>query len=63
VWRIARPFAAKVLTEVGEADVGKTVVVVFRAKAPGDTKVIFALTKGDTGAHAYDAFTQSVHVR
>ena len=25
---------------------GKTVVVIFRAKAAGDTKVIFALTKG-----------------
>jgi hypothetical protein len=61
VWRIARSFNSKVVQQVSEGDVGKNVVVVFKAAARGTTTVIFALTKGET-AKAYEArsFTISV---
>jgi hypothetical protein len=61
IWRIARPFNAKVVKQVSEGDIGKNVVVVFKAAARGTTTVIFALTKGET-ARAYEvrSFTISV---
>ena len=47
VWRVAREVDASVLRQVSEADVGSSVVVVFRATGAGTAKVAFALTKGD----------------
>jgi hypothetical protein len=47
-WRIARPFDASILREVTEADVGASVVVLFRATRPGTTTLSFALTRGET---------------
>jgi hypothetical protein len=52
VWRIARPVDAKVLRQVSEADVGSSVVVVFRAYGAGSTTVSFALTKSDVSRRA-----------
>ena len=46
-WRIARPFDAKIVREVGEADVGANVVVVFKAAGTGRTKIVFARTRGE----------------
>jgi hypothetical protein len=62
VWRIARPFNGNVLTQVGEADVGTTVVLVFKAKAAGTTTVAFGLTKGET-AKAFESRRFQIHVR
>jgi hypothetical protein len=62
VWRIARPFNGNVLTQVGEADVGKTVVLVFKAKAAGTTTVAFGLTKGET-VKAFESRRFVIHVR
>jgi hypothetical protein len=62
VWRIARPFDSKVLAQIGEADVGNTVVVVFKAKAPGTTTVTLGLTRGET-AKAFESRRFAVHVR
>jgi hypothetical protein len=62
VWRIARAFNGNVLTQVGEADVGKTVVLVFKAKAPGTTTVAFGLTKGET-AKAFESRRFEIRVR
>ncbi|HEY2074241.1 MAG TPA: hypothetical protein VGG88_11755 [Gaiellaceae bacterium] len=62
VWRIARAFDGKILTEVSEADVGTNVVIVFKALHAGKVTVTFALTKGET-AKALDARTFEVHVR
>jgi hypothetical protein len=61
-WRIARAVNSKVLREVSEADVGKNVVVVFRAFGRGKATVRFALTRGET-AHAYASRTFNVVVR
>lgn len=54
VWRIARAIDSRVLVQVGEADVGANVVLVFRAKAKGSATVSFGLTRGET-AKAYEA--------
>jgi hypothetical protein len=54
VWRLARQVDPKVAREIAEADVGTTVVVVFRIVGKGRTSIVFALTKGET-AKAYQA--------
>jgi hypothetical protein len=48
VWRLARGVSAKLLVEVSEADVGKDVVVVYRAVAPGRARLTYGLTRGET---------------
>jgi hypothetical protein len=61
-WRIARPFAARVVEQASErttADGG--VAVGFRAVGTGSTRIVFALTKGET-AHAYASRTFRVVV-
>jgi hypothetical protein len=63
VWRIARPFKASVLRQVGEANVGASVVLVFRATGVGDTTVSVALTKGDASSKALESRRFRVHVR
>jgi hypothetical protein len=61
VWRVARAFNGKVVTEVREGDLGSTVVVVFEAVGPGNTKIVYALTKGESTT-AQKAKTYAVHV-
>jgi hypothetical protein len=62
VWRQARPLDAKVLRQVSEADVGQSVVIVFKAVGRGSTKVVYGLTRGET-RKAYAAATFVVKVR
>jgi hypothetical protein len=62
VWRIARPLDSSVLAQVSEADVGASVVLVFRAKARGSAKVSFGLTQGER-TKAYEARRFVVNVR
>lgn len=63
VWRLARSVNHKVLSQVSEGDVGRSVVVVFRARATGSARVVFALTRGESGTKALRAVTHSVRVR
>jgi hypothetical protein len=63
VWRVARQVDSAVLRQVSEADVGSSVVVVFRAAGAGTAKVAFALTKGDASSKAVKAATWVVEVR
>ena len=63
VWRIARPFNARVVRQVSEADVGTSVVVlVFKAVGKGTTTVVLGLTRGET-AKAYESRSFTVTVR
>jgi hypothetical protein len=48
VWRLARGVSPRVLVQVSEADVGKDVVLVYRATRPGHAKLAFGLTRGET---------------
>jgi hypothetical protein len=52
-----------VLREVSEANVGPSVVLVFRAGSAGRTTVSLALTKGDMSAKALESRRFRVHVR
>jgi hypothetical protein len=54
VWRQKGIVNRKVLAEVSEADVGPTVVIVFKAVGTGRAAIAYGLTKGET-AHAYAA--------
>ena len=62
VWRLARRVDAKVLREVSEADVGKTVVIVFAVTGKGKASVIYALTRGDASSKAVGTITHLVTV-
>jgi hypothetical protein len=62
VWRVARSIDSKVLVQVGEADVGANVVLVFKAKGKGTATVSFGLTRGET-AKAYEARRFAVRVQ
>jgi|SRR6187551_2249172 len=55
VWRIARPLDTRLVTQVGEADVGPSVVLVFRVVGRGHAFLDFALTRGDTSPKAVRA--------
>jgi hypothetical protein len=61
-WRVARQFNARVVRQVSEADVGASVVLVFKAVGKGTTTVSFGLTRGET-AKAYESRRFVVTVR
>ena len=62
VWRIARTFDTKVVQQLSEADVGSSVVMVFKATGKGTATVFFGLTRGET-AKAYESRRFTVRVR
>jgi hypothetical protein len=62
VWRLARNVSPKTLVQVSEADVGKDVVVVYRATGTGTAKLVFGLTRGET-KRARASLTFAVTVR
>ena len=47
-WRLARIVDSHKLVEVGEANVGKSVVIVYRAVGRGTVSVKYGLTRGET---------------
>jgi hypothetical protein len=63
VWRVARRFDATVLRQVSEANVGSSVVLVFRAGSVGRTTISLALTKGDVSGKALESRLFHVRVR
>lgn len=62
VWRVARPFDPKVVRQVGEGEDRLMVWLRFKAVGVGTTKVVLALTKGET-RKAYAARTWAVSAR
>jgi hypothetical protein len=62
VWRIARRYDARVVRQVSEADVGSSVVLVFRAVGTGATTISLGLTRGET-SKAYESRRYVVRVR
>jgi hypothetical protein len=61
VWRVARRYDSHVVQELSEADLGESVVLVFKVVGRGDTSLVFALTRGDASSKALKALTQKVH--
>lgn len=62
VWRLARRVDTRVLRQQSEADVGSSVVVVFRAVGRGKATVAFALTRGEGSSKALRALRYRVTV-
>jgi hypothetical protein len=62
VWRIARSFDTHVIRQVSEADVGASVVLVFRATGRGNTTLAFGLTVRETTT-AHESRRLTVRVR
>jgi hypothetical protein len=60
-WRLKGSIDARVVREVREADVGSTVVVVFKAVGGGTARLSYGSTRGET-AKAYAAKRFSVRV-
>jgi hypothetical protein len=52
-WRLARRYDPRVVRQVSEADVGPTVVLVFKVVGHGDTALVFALTPGDASPKSH----------
>jgi hypothetical protein len=63
VWRLARRLDASIVPQVSEADIGPSVVVVFRARRVGRAEIIFALTRGESSPKALRAVKYVVQVR
>ena len=63
VWRVARPFDSGVLRQVSEANVGSSVVLVFRARGIGATTIALALTRSDTSSVALESRRFHIRVR
>jgi hypothetical protein len=63
VWRVARAFDASVLHQVSEANVGASIVLVFRAGRAGHATVSLALTRSDASGTALESrrFLVRVH--
>ena len=63
VWRVARAFDAGVLRQVSEANVGSSVVLVFRALGTGATTITLALTRSDTSSVGLQSRRFHIRVR
>jgi hypothetical protein len=63
VWRVARQVDAKVVKQISEADVGPSVVLVFRVTGRGDATISFGLTRGDSSGKAVRSAIYKVHSR
>src|SRR4051812_10941361 len=60
VWRLARSYDKRVVREVGEADVGSSVVLIYRVVGPGRTDLVFGLTHGDNSPIAVKSITHRI---
>jgi hypothetical protein len=61
VWRLARALNDKVVTEVTEGNLGRSVVIVFKAVGPGKASIVYALTRGESPT-AKQSKTYILHV-
>lgn len=62
VWRLARPVDAKMLRQTSERNIGRDVIVVYKAVSAGAVTVAYGLTKGET-RKAYKSVTYKVRIR
>ena len=63
VWRVARPVDPRLLRQRGEADVGSSVVLVFRAVGSGTASVRLGLTRGESSPRAVKSVSYVVKIR
>jgi hypothetical protein len=61
VWRLARRVDTRVLRQVSERNVGRDVVVFYKAVGRGSATVAYGLTKGET-RKAYKSITYKIDI-
>jgi hypothetical protein len=61
VWRLARSVNGKVLRQTSERNVGRDVIVVYKAVSAGNATVAYGLTKGET-RKAYKSVTYKIRI-
>jgi hypothetical protein len=59
-WRLARRYDSNVVRQISEADVGASVVLVFKVEGRGKTSLVFGLTRGDTSPKAVKSATHKI---
>jgi hypothetical protein len=62
VWRLARSVDTKVLRQTAERNIGRDVVVIYKAVGRGSATVSYGLTKGET-RKAYKSVTYKLSIR
>jgi hypothetical protein len=62
VWRLARTVNVKVLRQTAEHNIGRDVIVIYKAVAAGEATVAYGLTKGET-RKAFKAVTYKIRIR
>jgi hypothetical protein len=60
-WRLARRYDSRIVRQISEADVGTSVVLVFKVVGRGDTALVLGLTRGDTSPIAIKVQTYRIH--
>ena len=60
VWRVARRYDATIVRQVGEAEVGGAVVLVFEVVGRGRTAIVLALTRGESSSKALQAIRYDI---
>lgn len=63
VWRLARIYNKRVVREVGEADVGSNVVLIYRIVGKGRTALVFGLTRDDNSPIAVKSITHRIRAK
>lgn len=59
-WRLARRYDSSVVRQISEADVGASVVLVFKVVGRGKTSLVFGLTRGDASPKAVKSATHKI---
>ena len=62
VWRLARTVNVKALRQTSERNIGRDVIVVYKAVSTGAATVAYGLTKGEAWK-AYKAVTYKIRIR
>jgi hypothetical protein len=61
VWRLARTVNVKVLRQTSERNIGRDVIVVYKAVSAGDAAIAYGLTKGE-GRKACKSVTYKIRI-
>ena len=61
VWRLARSVNSKVVRQISERNIGRDVIVVYKAVGRGTVTIAYGLTKGET-RKAYKSVTYKIRI-
>ncbi len=61
MWRLARSVNSKVVRQISERNIGRDVIVVYKAVGRGTVTIAYGLTKGET-RKAYKSVTYKIRI-